>query len=307
LEISYNQKSSPKKLFAETSKKNKNENGYGYGDLIQNTYANEIINTHQNYYVACLTDENEVRISSKYDNKKLDKNIEKFLVKKIYIRNLLKKLYNTEKNCNKIQQQSSFLNSKNKEPLEKNKLKLNLRKQNIQIKPITLHTLTLNNLKSKSPLIIKREINSNLIEKEKKENLKKRFINKGEYNHNDNEHLHESLFNQYQYIDSSFSNKVNLDKKDLQIFSEERKVFNTEDNNNNNNNEINPADFITNNKGERKIDLNFNNNFNNFNNENKIKLEDGISINIIKSHGDQRIKKFFHIPDFEIYVIKVNI
>ena len=193
--------------------------------------------------------------------------------------------------------------------MEKNKLKLNLRKQNIQIKPITLHTLTLNNLKSKSPLIIKREINSNLIEKEKKENLKKRFINKGEYNHNDNEHLHESLFNQYQYIDSSFSNKVNLDKKDLQIFSEERKVFNTEDNNNNNNNnnEINPADFITNNKGERKIDLNFNNNFNNFNNENKIKLEDGISINIIKSHGDQRIKKFFHIPDFEIYVIKVNI
>mgnify|MGYP000871381107 CR=1 FL=1 len=92
MEISYNQKSSPKKLFAETSKKNKNENGYGYGDLIQNTYANEIINTHQNYYVACLTDENEVRISSKYDNKKLDKNIEKFLVKKIYIRNLLKKL-----------------------------------------------------------------------------------------------------------------------------------------------------------------------------------------------------------------------
>lgn len=72
MEISYNQKSSPKKLFAETSKKNSN--------LIHNTYANEIINTHQNYYVACLTDENEVR-KSKYD-KKLDKNIEKFLVRK---------------------------------------------------------------------------------------------------------------------------------------------------------------------------------------------------------------------------------
>ncbi len=38
---------------------------------------------------------------------------------------------------------------------------------------------------------------------------------------------------------------------------------------------------------------------------NCIKLEDGISINIIKSHGEKRIKKFLHIPDFEIYVIKV--
>jgi len=37
----------------------------------------------------------------------------------------------------------------------------------------------------------------------------------------------------------------------------------------------------------------------------KIKLEDGISINIIKSHGEKRIKKFLHIPDFEIYIIKV--
>jgi len=37
----------------------------------------------------------------------------------------------------------------------------------------------------------------------------------------------------------------------------------------------------------------------------KIKLEDGISINVIKSHGEKRIKKFLHVPDFEIYVIKV--
>ena len=69
MEISYNQKSSPKKLFAETSKKSNN---------IQNTYANEIVNTHQNHYVTCLTEDNEVR-KSKYD-KKLDKNIGKFLV-----------------------------------------------------------------------------------------------------------------------------------------------------------------------------------------------------------------------------------
>ena len=38
----------------------------------------------------------------------------------------------------------------------------------------------------------------------------------------------------------------------------------------------------------------------------KIKLEDGISINIVKSHGEKRIKKFLHIPDFEIYIIKVK-
>lgn len=37
-----------------------------------------------------------------------------------------------------------------------------------------------------------------------------------------------------------------------------------------------------------------------------IRLEDGISINIIKSHGEKRIKTFFHIPDFEMYIVKVN-
>jgi len=37
-----------------------------------------------------------------------------------------------------------------------------------------------------------------------------------------------------------------------------------------------------------------------------IKLEDGISLNIVKSHGEKRIKKFLHIPDFEIYIIKVS-
>ena len=96
----------------------------------------------------------------------------------------------------------------------------------------------------------------------------------------------------------SFSKKINVSKN--QILSEERKVLNTDDNNENNY-EANPADFITM-KGERpKSTINTNNKMN------KIKLEDGISINIIKSHGDQRIKKFFHIPDFEIYVIKVII
>jgi len=38
----------------------------------------------------------------------------------------------------------------------------------------------------------------------------------------------------------------------------------------------------------------------------KIKLEDGISVIIVKSHGEKRIKKFLHIPDFEIYIIKVS-
>lgn len=114
---------------------------------------------------------------------------------------------------------------------------------------------------------------------------------------------HDSLLN-----NESFSNKLNLNLSKKQIYSEERKVFNTEVNereNNFNNFEVNPADFITN-KG--KINVNMNNYMENKIDKNKslIKLEDGISINIIKSHGDQRVKKFFHIPDFEIYVIKVN-
>lgn len=38
----------------------------------------------------------------------------------------------------------------------------------------------------------------------------------------------------------------------------------------------------------------------------KIRLEDGISINILKTHGEKKIKKFFHIPNFEIYLVKVR-
>lgn len=38
----------------------------------------------------------------------------------------------------------------------------------------------------------------------------------------------------------------------------------------------------------------------------KIRLEDGISINILKTHGEKKIKKFFHIPNFEIYLVKVS-
>lgn len=51
-------------------------------------------------------------------------------------------------------------------------------------------------------------------------------------------------------------------------------------------------------KNKPKHDNNINDN---------IRLEDGISINIIKSHGEKRIKKFLHVPDFNIYVIKVFI
>ena len=38
----------------------------------------------------------------------------------------------------------------------------------------------------------------------------------------------------------------------------------------------------------------------------KIRLEDGISINILKTHGEKKIKKFFQIPNFEIYLLKVR-
>lgn len=72
LEISYNPKSSPKKLFAETSKKNNYFNSnYPIGNYI---------NQKENY-IACLTDENEPRVNT-YDSK-IDKNMTKLLVKNI--------------------------------------------------------------------------------------------------------------------------------------------------------------------------------------------------------------------------------
>lgn len=40
---------------------------------------------------------------------------------------------------------------------------------------------------------------------------------------------------------------------------------------------------------------------------NNIRMEDGISINILKNIGNLKIKKFFHIPSFDIYIIKVFI
>jgi hypothetical protein len=35
-----------------------------------------------------------------------------------------------------------------------------------------------------------------------------------------------------------------------------------------------------------------------------IRLEDGITLSIIKSNSESRVKKFFHLPNFEIYSIK---
>ncbi len=37
---------------------------------------------------------------------------------------------------------------------------------------------------------------------------------------------------------------------------------------------------------------------------NPIRLEDGISLSIIKNSQNKRIKKYFHVPNFEIYFIK---
>lgn len=108
----------------------------------------------------------------------------------------------------------------------------------------------------------------------------------------------------YSLLNFSNSKTNNLGKK--QVYCEERKVFNNDYNfneniiTNENENILNPANFMSSNNNTRKLDVGILS-------ENKIKLEDGISINIIKSHGDQRIKKFFHVPDFEIYVIKVKI
>jgi hypothetical protein len=39
-------------------------------------------------------------------------------------------------------------------------------------------------------------------------------------------------------------------------------------------------------------------------NKYNVKLEDGISLSLIKYSSTVRIKKFFHVPNFEIYSIK---
>jgi len=66
MEISYNQKSSPKKLFAETSKKNKH---------IYSDYQNGVLNTN---YITCFTEENEKKGPDFVEN--LDKNMTKYIV-----------------------------------------------------------------------------------------------------------------------------------------------------------------------------------------------------------------------------------
>lgn len=59
------------------------------------------------------------------------------------------------------------------------------------------------------------------------------------------------------------------------------------------------------------INMNKNNNHNNRISKdleslytNNIKLEDGISLSIIKNNTNYRVKKFFSVPNFEIYFIK---
>jgi hypothetical protein len=40
---------------------------------------------------------------------------------------------------------------------------------------------------------------------------------------------------------------------------------------------------------------------------NNIKLEDGITLNLIQNTSNTKTKLFFHVPNFEIYSIKVKI
>jgi len=95
---------------------------------------------------------------------------------------------------------------------------------------------------------------------------------------------------------SLIQNSVNISRTHDSFLPKNRNLQENEDGKNNNIlTEINykeNEDYIKN----RKI-----------NNQVKIKLEDGISIKIINSQGEKRIKKFLHIPDFEIYTIKVNL
>lgn len=69
MEMSYNLKNSPKKLFAETSKKN---------NYLRSQYKNTITNKNTNGYLACFTEDNEARIPNLED--KIDKSFKKIVV-----------------------------------------------------------------------------------------------------------------------------------------------------------------------------------------------------------------------------------
>lgn len=69
MEISYNIKSSPKKLFAKTTKKN---------NYVNSHYRNTIMSTKPNAYITCLTEDNDLKIPN--IEEKLDKNLKKIMV-----------------------------------------------------------------------------------------------------------------------------------------------------------------------------------------------------------------------------------
>lgn len=68
--MSYNNKNSPKKLFAEASKKKSN--------YLQNQYQNALNNKNTNGYIACFTEENEIKMPD-FDEK-IEKNYKQIMV-----------------------------------------------------------------------------------------------------------------------------------------------------------------------------------------------------------------------------------
>lgn len=70
LEMSFNQKNSPKKLFAGASKKN---------NYLQNQYQRALMDKNTNGYIACLTEDSEPR--NPQFGEKIDKKFQKIVVR----------------------------------------------------------------------------------------------------------------------------------------------------------------------------------------------------------------------------------
>ncbi len=90
--MSYNQKNSPKKLFAEASKKKNN--------YIQNHYQSALMNKNTNSYIACFTEENEIEMPE--FGEKLEKNYKQIVVRQNLNSCFLSSFFLFKYNLNKI-------------------------------------------------------------------------------------------------------------------------------------------------------------------------------------------------------------
>jgi len=181
------------------------------------------------------------------------------------------------------------LKIQNNENLQKQKLNFNYKKQNIEIKPIAINS----NLSARKDLISVFNLFFSKISYKcfnlQPTNRDKEIFSKHILKTNSNENNDSSLLH----------NSVNISKTHESFLPKMKKNSQEKDIASQNNNNILFTESYLKSEVNQKKNLEINRYID-------IRLEDGVSINVIKSQGEKRIKKFLHIPDFEIYILKVS-